>query len=183
MVAKRKKGRPRAVAPKSGERVPLGLRVTANLKRNLDRAAERSGRSQSQEAEMRLERSFERDSQIEATWGSREIHAIAGLLGAVMYDALLPHLKANPSARLLQNPAAFGDASAAIAQILVGMRPKNTETDVAISERLHEAVAILAPGAASGIIAEIIQDPSSVDIRDIKRALGHEETKNVEDDE
>lgn len=41
-----------------GERVPLGLRVTADLKRKLDAAAEASGRSQSQEAEFRLENSF-----------------------------------------------------------------------------------------------------------------------------
>jgi hypothetical protein len=99
-----------------------------------------------------------------------------------MYDALLPHLKANPSARLLQNPAAFADASAGIAQIMVRMRPKNTETDVAMSERMQEAVAILAPGAANGIIAEIIQDPSSVEIRHIKRSLGHEGPTNLEDD-
>jgi hypothetical protein len=41
--------------------VSLGLRVTAELKRKLDEAAANSGRSQSQEAELRLERSFERD--------------------------------------------------------------------------------------------------------------------------
>jgi len=53
-------GRP-TKAPKSGERVSLGLRVTADIKRKLDAAAVASGRSQSQEAELRLERSFERD--------------------------------------------------------------------------------------------------------------------------
>jgi hypothetical protein len=42
-----------------GERVPLGLRVTRETKRRLDDAATASGRSQSQEAELRLEQSFE----------------------------------------------------------------------------------------------------------------------------
>jgi predicted transcriptional regulator len=51
-------GRP-TKAPLPGERVSLGLRVTAEIKRKLDEAAEKSGRSQSQEAELRLERSFE----------------------------------------------------------------------------------------------------------------------------
>jgi hypothetical protein len=39
----------------------LGLRVTPELKRRLDAVVEGGGRSQSQEAEMRLERSFERE--------------------------------------------------------------------------------------------------------------------------
>jgi hypothetical protein len=45
--------------PTVGKRVPLGLRVTPELKRRLDAAAEQSGRSQSQEAEFRLEHSFD----------------------------------------------------------------------------------------------------------------------------
>jgi TraY domain len=53
-------GRP-TKPPTEGERVSLGLRVTADVKRKLDEAAAKSGRSQSQEAELRLERSFERD--------------------------------------------------------------------------------------------------------------------------
>jgi hypothetical protein len=50
-------GRPMRVA-EEGERVMLGLRVSASTKNKLDEAARRSGRSQSQEAEMRLEMSF-----------------------------------------------------------------------------------------------------------------------------
>lgn len=47
-------GRP----PVAGERIPLGLRVTKETKQRLDQAAHISGRSQSQEAELRLEQSF-----------------------------------------------------------------------------------------------------------------------------
>jgi hypothetical protein len=39
----------------------LGLRVTPAMKAKLDAAAAQSGRSQSQEAEIRLERSFDAD--------------------------------------------------------------------------------------------------------------------------
>ena len=50
-------GRP-TKAPVDGERVQLGLRVTAGVKRRLDMASVESGRSLSQETEMRLEQSF-----------------------------------------------------------------------------------------------------------------------------
>jgi hypothetical protein len=60
---RQRKGRPRRAEPKPGERVPLGLRVTPDVKSQLDKAAEQSGRSQSQEAEFRLEQSF-RDQRI-----------------------------------------------------------------------------------------------------------------------
>lgn len=54
-----KRGRPTKAA-KPGTRASLGLKVTADLKAKLEREAERSGRTQSQEAEARLERSFDR---------------------------------------------------------------------------------------------------------------------------
>lgn len=48
---------------KGSPRVPLGLRVTPETKAALDSAAKKSGRSQSQEAEIRLEQTF-RDDEI-----------------------------------------------------------------------------------------------------------------------
>jgi len=56
-------GRPRQRDPKPGERVHLGLRVTLEMKRRIEAEAVRTGRSQSQEVEARLERSF-RDDEI-----------------------------------------------------------------------------------------------------------------------
>lgn len=41
-----------------GKRVSLGLKVTSEMKDRIDRAAKKSGRTQSQEAELRLELSF-----------------------------------------------------------------------------------------------------------------------------
>ena len=52
-------GRPTKAA-KPGTRMSLGLKVTPQIKIRLDNAARESGRTQSQEAELRLERSFER---------------------------------------------------------------------------------------------------------------------------
>ncbi len=70
MASKRKRmGRP-SKPPVPGERVSLGLRVTANMKMKLDQAAAESGRSQSQEAELRLEQSFMRGEELVIAQGS-----------------------------------------------------------------------------------------------------------------
>jgi TraY domain len=46
--------------PKPGERVTMGLRVSAEMKRRLEKDAVKAGRSLSQEAEIRLEQSYDR---------------------------------------------------------------------------------------------------------------------------
>ena len=56
----RKIGAPPKRDPRPGERFQLGVRVTPDLKRKLDAAAQESGRSLNQETELRLERSFDR---------------------------------------------------------------------------------------------------------------------------
>jgi hypothetical protein len=56
-------GRP-TKPPREGERVPLGFRITPDLKLKLEDAARKSGRSQSQEAEFRLESTFQHDEQL-----------------------------------------------------------------------------------------------------------------------
>ena len=55
----RRGGRPKTRKAKPGERVHLGLRVSPELKRQLERAAEQSTRSLSQEVEFRLEQSLD----------------------------------------------------------------------------------------------------------------------------
>ena len=63
-----------------GERVHLGFRVTPEMKRRVEDAAHGSGRSISQEAELRLERSFEQQrllpEVLELAYGTE----LAGLL-------------------------------------------------------------------------------------------------------
>src|SRR4029453_18319761 len=51
-------GRPMRVA-EDGERVMIGCRVSAEIKNRLDEAARKSGRSQAQELELRLQQSFQ----------------------------------------------------------------------------------------------------------------------------
>lgn len=73
-------GRPRIHKVRAGDRVPLSLRVTPAVKRSLDEIVKKTGRSQSQEAELRLERSFDRENllieSLELAYGG----PIAGLL-------------------------------------------------------------------------------------------------------
>ena len=61
-------GRP-TKPPKPGERVPLGLRVTPEMKERLEAAAIKNGRSLSQEAELRLERSLAMQRHLIIAWG------------------------------------------------------------------------------------------------------------------
>jgi hypothetical protein len=84
-------GRP-TKKPKTGERVSLGLRVTAETKQRLDAAAAMSGRSQSQEAEMRLERSFERQDLMTEALTLAFGEAIGGLLRSRADDEKLKAL-------------------------------------------------------------------------------------------
>jgi hypothetical protein len=53
----RRTGRP-TKPPPPGKRASLGLKVTAEIKQKIEAAAQANGRTQSQEAESRLERSF-----------------------------------------------------------------------------------------------------------------------------
>ena len=77
------KGRPRKKPVKAGERVGLGLRVTMSMKHALDAAAKNNGRSQSQEAEFRLERSFSE----EAAYGGAEMRSMAAKFASAFHTA------------------------------------------------------------------------------------------------
>jgi hypothetical protein len=69
--------------PKPGERVALSLRMSPDLKRRLDAAAETNGRSQSQEAEFRLERSFDREALLSEALRLKYGPSLAGILQAL----------------------------------------------------------------------------------------------------
>jgi TraY domain len=62
-----KPGRPMK-APTEGERVMIGVRVTPEMKNRLMEAAEKSGRSLSQEAEIRLQQSLDVEAQVMLMW-------------------------------------------------------------------------------------------------------------------
>jgi hypothetical protein len=79
-------GRPRR-QPELRERVQLSLRVTPHVKGRLDLAALLSGRSQSMEAEMRIEQSFDREdllSEVLVLAYGRSLARLLLIMGNVM---------------------------------------------------------------------------------------------------
>jgi|RhiMetdeSRZDD1v2_1073273.scaffolds.fasta_scaffold1991056_2 hypothetical protein len=123
----RRVGRP-TKAPKSGERVPLGLRVTADIKRKLDAAAEKSGRSQSQEAELRIEQSFSRDD----AFGGAELREIAILMAASFSHAGKMSAGGKPPSEWINDPAHYSAAVVGVMKALLIGLPNSTPNDVAL---------------------------------------------------
>src|SRR5262245_29630464 len=83
MKSQRKIGAPPKRKPKPGERFQIGVRVTPEMKHRLEGAAESSGRSLSQEAELRLERSFDREDLVGDVLSAAYGEEMAGLLALV----------------------------------------------------------------------------------------------------
>lgn len=76
-MVKKRIGRPVVEAP-PGERAGLSLRVTPEIKKKLEEAAEANGRSLSQECELRLELTFARDAMAAAS--AEKVESAAALL-------------------------------------------------------------------------------------------------------
>jgi hypothetical protein len=123
-------GAPPLREPVEGERFKLGLRVTAPTKRRLNVAAVRSGRSLSQEAEMRLERTFERQdllSEVLALHYGREVAALVMMVGRVASDTAdiswrWPARNDKPDT-WLQDPDVYDQVAKGIHALLEGLRP------------------------------------------------------------
>jgi hypothetical protein len=131
---KKPKGRPRRRKPKPGERVSLGLRVTPEMKEALDRAAAQSGRSQSQEAEFRIERTFADQRSLydllELTYGPKLagiIRVVAEFTEAEGHHADMVSMQRNQGGpfreQWLRNPYAFDEAVKAANIALERFRP------------------------------------------------------------
>jgi hypothetical protein len=84
-----KRGRPRK-PPTEGKRSMLGLRVIPEVKDLLDNAAQRNSRTQSQEAELRIELSFRAEQQLaqglELVYG-RQLGGLLTLIGHALREA------------------------------------------------------------------------------------------------
>jgi hypothetical protein len=124
--------------PGPGERVKLGLRVTPQLKQRLDAAAEQNGRSQSQEAEFRLERSFDRVALVPEVLTlefGKKLAGILMLLGSVMLfaDCVDSTSRPKPIAKRtswesLSDPDGYNEAVEAAVMVLEAIRPKGART-------------------------------------------------------
>jgi hypothetical protein len=143
-MEKKRRGRP-TKAPEGNVRVMLGLRVTADIKRRLDGAAAASGRSQSQEAELRIERSFEGEDAFTRALGGPELRAHAiGMIAAFAAGGQAAAPKRSPAAWLRDQESYRGAFLRVIDALLAGM-PKLTvaEADhlrLAFTQKLGSAL-------------------------------------------
>jgi hypothetical protein len=121
--------RKRRISP--GERVSLGLRVTPAIKTLLDRAAEKSGRSQSQEAELRLERTFQDEELfpqiVESAYG-RQSAAMILMLARVIsevgsFGGFATRRTIEASQEWMNIPYAYAQVRAAVLQVLERCSP------------------------------------------------------------
>ena len=84
---KRGVGRP-IKKPKRGKRISLGLKVTADTKRRIDLAARASGRTQSQEAEHRIELSYALERALDNFNSKQTLEKLADDLASRLSDNL-----------------------------------------------------------------------------------------------
>jgi hypothetical protein len=129
--------------PEPGERFQVGIRLTHVGKQRLSDAAERTGRSQSQEAEIRLEHSFDREDLLtevlSLTYG-RRVAGILQLLGSAMLHSGVKTLLAAAGGPLADgnvadytewttNPDAFEQARRSVVAVLERFRPEGEITN------------------------------------------------------
>ena len=131
---------------KDQRRVPLSMRITPQVREELERASERSGRSLTQEAEFRLESSFRDQNNLIETLKisyGQELGALLLLIGRslrTISDVSHFHLSdpGDGSTTWLDNSLAYAAAVQAISRYLEALRPRelaNQEFD-SIAARL-----------------------------------------------
>jgi hypothetical protein len=164
--SRRKGGRPPTRQRKAGERVPLGLRVSVDLKNKLDQASLVSGRSQSQEAELRLEQSFMIEDRLLDAWGllygpsGRDLMRLIGV--AIRHaptsnhdwlaDSLQYELVAESIIALLSGKPVRPPGEGPMAPGYEGKRAKGTVLRAA----LREVVEVSGSGFDAGAAARIV---------------------------
>jgi hypothetical protein len=108
-----------------GERVPVSWKMSPESKARIERAAEESGRSMSQEIELRLEQSFEREDRapalLEAVYG-RRLADLLRLLGRTMQDAGLREAYGLPFERRTGPLLDWSDNKAAAREAVLAAR-------------------------------------------------------------
>lgn len=122
MAQRARQGR-KAQTARPGERVSLGLKVTPEIKNKLDAAAKANGRTQSQEAEARIEQTFRGEHYLEQAmelaYGPR-LSVLLLLLGRAMNEIG----KSAPfPTDWMDQPHIFYQASAAVGEALEAFRP------------------------------------------------------------
>jgi hypothetical protein len=174
----KKRGRPRK-APEPGTRVSLGLKVTPTIKNKLDEAAEASGRTQSQEAELRIERSFEREAllgeALNLSYGPN-LAGIALLIADVMHHAGVGGAfaktdTAEEALNWLNVPWAYDQAREGAVKILDKLRPEGDAVPPDNERLLNPNLGV---AVANAFLSEAASGQARVDSRKGRAKQIHE---------
>lgn len=158
--------KPKAVS--SGKRASLGLKVTPEIKRRLEIAAKSSGRTQSQEAEARIEQSFKQQEQAELfsdLYFGRELSGLLELIGRAMRDAGA-HAAANAASaglgppNWLDNSYGYAMAAKAASTVIEALRPR---AEVRGPKPKSAAEAMLGDAIANGLLNALAHETSPRD--------------------
>jgi len=169
-----RRGRPTKQA-KPGTKASLGLKVTASLKARLEEAAAASGRTQSQEAEYRLERSFDRfdllREVLELSYG-RHLAGLVQTIGDTAFrvaagtNALLyVYPRAKPAKvsfdRCLLDPWTFDQVTSAVTILLKHLAPTgDAQPPEALRSDQADDSPLLSIGAKyAADVIELLNDP------------------------
>ena len=130
MATKRKDfgGKPKR-EPRPGERVHAGLRLTPEAKGRIERAAQRSGRSLSQEMEFRLERSFSLDT----AFGSGEMLDMALKMATAFAIAGNARAVEKGIAHWLDDADCYRSAMLSVFSMLLRGQPNGDEASTALA--------------------------------------------------
>jgi hypothetical protein len=116
-----------------GKSSVFSTRITPDLRKKLEQAAKRSGRSVSQEVESRLDRTFTEDDAIADRFGDRRTY----VLMRMMADAIhFGHKRGNPL--WLESPLEFEKAISAALLVLEAIRPDGDLPTDALTTRHHQ---------------------------------------------
>jgi hypothetical protein len=162
-------GRPKKPVP-PGTRTQIGIRVGADVKRLLDAAITESGRTQSQEAELRIELTFCAqkllDQALELTFGRQlaglllglgQVMSIAGRRGAFEATRSFEEMD-----RWMTNPYAFGQVVRGVCKLLESICP---EGSAEFPQKGPLAIAIRPEFLGEDVAAAVLsaaRDPSAV---------------------
>jgi hypothetical protein len=127
---------PKGPAPKgeyAGKSSVFSTRIRPDLRKNLEKAANQSGRSISQEVEYRLRRSFIEDERIAEAFGDRETYRLMRMLADAVHFA-----EVRLKQRWLDDPETFQTAITAMSQMLRAVAPEDSDSDPHIDKSIYD---------------------------------------------
>ena len=110
----------------TGKRYPLNMRTTKETRERLENAAALSGRSLVQEVERRLENYFERDQEIQETFGSRRNYRLMQMIATIITRL---EVNGRAGADWLDDPDLFDRARAVVLMVMDSVRPRRERPD------------------------------------------------------